>query len=360
MGGSENHLRQLIPQLNRLGWRSDLLIPSPVPDRIANLTRAFAPICGRVMVVRTRSDVSPRLVGITARLMRTGRYSVIHSHLVHADWHVALASLAGQGAVLVSTKHNDNPFRRRLAFRLAERAAARRYALIIAISDSLREFTLRWARPAAPVVTVRYGLNVDDGYPTRADTPEPTLLTIARLIEQKGLDILIHAMSKVVDYEPSVTLLIAGGGPEKARLEALIRKLGLEEIITLLGHRDDVPQLMQSAWLLVHPARWEGFGLVFLEAMKEALPIVATSVGAVPEIVVDGMNGRLVPPEDPQSLAEAVVTTIRDPEFRAAAGNAGLDRLRREFSAEGMGQETVEAYCRARRREELGCPSYGI
>jgi glycogen(starch) synthase len=123
--------------------------------------------------------------------------------------------------------------------------------------------------------------------------------------------------------------------------------LGLGHAVSLLGHRSDVPELMRAAWILVHPARWEGFGLVFLEAMREALPIVSTRVGAVPEIVVDRVTGRLVPPEHSHALAEAIVEMLTNPALRRRAGVEGFARLVECFSADRMAQLTAAVYDRA-------------
>lgn len=271
----------------------------------------------------------------------------MHSHLVHADWHAALASAGAPGVALVSTKHNDNPFRRTLPFRVVERATANRCAATITISESLREFTLRYTRPRTEVVTVLYGLEAPSQQPMRSSESDvPTLLAVARLVRQKGLDVLIRAMRRIAEAIPDARLLIAGEGPEREALEALARDLQLERKVSLLGHRDDVQQLMRHAWLLVHPARWEGFGLVLLEAMKAGLPVVATDVSAIPEIVVPDVTGRLVPPEDPSTLAEAVIDALRDEPFRRRACARGFERLVGRFSAERMARETAAVYDR--------------
>lgn len=345
VGGSENHLRMLLPELPARGWEPDLLIPSPRPDAVRGLAESFAESCGRVIVAPMRRDISPSLSLRISKLLRSGEYQLVHSHLVHADWHAALASA---GVALVSTKHNDNPFRRSYPFRVVERAVANRCAATITISESLREFTLRYTRPRTEVVTVLYGLQRPARAPQRnAESDAPILLSVARLVRQKGLDVLIEAMNPIAEAFPDARLLIAGEGPERQALERLVRDLGLEDRVRLLGHRGDIAQLMSHAWLLVHPARWEGFGLVLLEAMRAGLPVVATGVSAIPEIVIAGATGRLVPPDDPSALAEAVIGTLGDERFRRAAAARGFERLVEHFSGERMARETVAVYDRA-------------
>jgi glycosyltransferase involved in cell wall biosynthesis len=198
------------------------------------------------------------------------------------------------------------------------------------------------------VATVLYGLDAPPTMPDRgAEDEAPTLLVVARLVSQKGIDVLIRAMPSVIEAVPTVTLLVAGEGRDRAKLERLVAELGLESRVNLLGRRKDVQQLMRRAWLLVHPARWEGFGLVILEAMREGLPVVATTSGAIPEIVVEGVTGRLVPPDDVAPLADAVVASLRDESFRREAAHRGHMRLRDHFSPARMARETAAVYERA-------------
>jgi glycosyltransferase involved in cell wall biosynthesis len=352
VGGSENHLRVLLPELRALGWEPDVLIPSPSPRAIRGLAESFSQSCRRVTIVPMRADLSPSLPLRIARLLRSGEYQIVHSHLVHADWYVAAASAAVPGVALVSTKHNDDRFRRTYPFRVIERVLSNRCAATITISEALRDFTLRYSPPRTPVVTVLYGLKAPPGAPERSsEFDSPTLLAVARLVRQKGLDILIQAMRPIKDSVPDARLLLAGDGPERPALERLARDVGLADSVSFLGHRDDVDDLMRSAWILVHPSRWEGFGLVLLEAMKQGLPIVAARVSAVPEIVIPEATGLLVPPEDPRALAEAAIRALGDERFRRDAGMRGFERLVERFSAERMARETAAIYDRVVSRE---------
>src|SRR5207248_739236 len=120
------------------------------------------------------------------------------------------------------------------------------------------------------------------------------ILAVGRLTRQKGFDIAVRAFVSVHKVISCARLEIAGDGEDRALLGRLIEELGLADCVSLLGKRDDVPELMEKAHVLVHPARWEGFGLVLLEAMSAGLPIVASRVGAIPEVVDDEVTGLLV------------------------------------------------------------------
>jgi glycosyltransferase involved in cell wall biosynthesis len=344
VSGAENHLLELTRVLRDEGWLSDVVIPSPFPSKLQQFAEQLAVVCDRVLVVSMKTDIKPTLVLRLARLIRTGRYNIAHAHLVHADWYLAAASLLGRGVPLISSKHNHDAFRSLTAFRFVERLTLRRYSAVIAISQSVRDFTER--STGVTPVTVHYGFPSSDGSPLRRRRQREAvkLLAVGRLEKPKAFEVAIQAMALVKAAAPNAHLSIAGEGKLRPMLAETITALGLTDAVSLLGNRDDIDELMLNADILVHPARWEGFGLVLLEAMNASLPIVSTRASAIPEVVADGETGLLVPPEDADSLAAAVIELIRDPRRREEMGMAGQERLRREFSPEKMARGTVAVY----------------
>lgn len=320
------------------------MIPAPVPSRLAPFARRLSSACERVDVVSMRTDISPTLVLRLARLLRSGRYDIAHAHMVHADWYLAAASVVARSVPLVSSKHNPDAFRKLAPFRIVERAFLRRYSAVIAISEDLREFTER--STGVKTVTVHYGLSPSDEpiRPRARTNHAPRLLAVGRLEKQKGFEVAIEAMKLVKAAVPGAQLLIAGDGQQRSMLAERVEALGLDNTVSLLGNRDDVEELMRGADLLVHHARWEGFGLVLIEAMRAHLPIVASRVSAIPEVVADGESGLLVPPDDPQALAGAIIELLGDSTRRQAMGSAGFKRLRDEFSTEKMARGVANVY----------------
>ena len=164
------------------------------------------------------------------------------------------------------------------------------------------------AFPPEKVEVVHYGLD-DLPAPWGANEPDPVeadaqvLLAISRLEPQKGLDVAVRALPRIRASHPKAVLVVLGEGPQRAELSALAREL--EVPVHLLGRVPDVATWLRRAELLVHPARWEGFGLALLEAMLASKPVVATNVSSIPEIVSDGETGLLVGPDDPDALAES-------------------------------------------------------
>jgi glycosyltransferase involved in cell wall biosynthesis len=257
---------------------------------------------------------------------------------VHGD---VYGGLGAGGVPVVSTKHNDDPFRRG-PFRYVERMLTRRASRVITISEALRRYCVdAVGLPAEKIEVVHYGL---DGLPSPwGDGPEVAvpddariLLCVSRLAEQKGVDVAVRALARVRKVEPRAVLVVLGEGPERARLIA--------EGVFLPGRVGDVAEWYRRAELLVHPARWEGFGLALLEAMLAAKPVVATRVSAAPELVVDGETGVLVPPDDAEALAAAVLGLLADPARAAAMGEAGLARALSEFSVAKMAERTAGVY----------------
>jgi glycosyltransferase involved in cell wall biosynthesis len=340
IGGSERHLLALLPALAARGHDIHFVgLDDPAWD-----AEPFYAELGRsgVASVRLRCphDLDPRLVPMLRHELRRLDPDVVHTHLVHADVYGALAIL-GTRAVLVSTKHNDDPFRLG-PFRVVERMLARRAARVIAISEALRRFTVEQVGlPQAKVEVVHYGL---DSLPEpwaanpEVDVPEGArvLLTVARLVRQKGVDVAVRALARIRQRHSEAVLVVAGDGPERQSLEA--------EGVYLPGRIGDVAEWYRRADLLVHPARWEGFGLTLLEAMLAEKPVVATAVSSIPEIVADGETGLLVPSDDPAELTVAVNALLDDPARAAAYGRAGLVRVRAEFSVARMAARTAAVY----------------
>jgi len=137
----------------------------------------------------------------------------------------------------------------------------------------------------------------------------------------------------VADARADVKLLLAGDGRERPRLEALVDELGLRERVLFLGHRDDVPRLLRVFDVFTLSSKTvECFPMSVLEAMSASLPAVCTAVGGVPEMIEDGVTGRVVPREDPEALAAAFLDVLGDPARARAMGLAGRRRVREEFT----------------------------
>jgi glycosyltransferase involved in cell wall biosynthesis len=335
IGGSERHLLTLLPALAERGIEPILVGLDDPEWEAADFYDALD-----VPSIRLRSarDLDPALL---VRLARNLRADVVHTHLVHADVYGGVAAKL-RGARLVSTKHNDDPFRTG-AFRYVERGLAHLADRVIAITDSLRAFNIEQVGvDEAKIVTIHYGL--DDlpgawGENPAVDVPSDAqvVLAVSRLTRQKGIDVAVRAMPLLRD---DTVLVVLGEGPERAGLETLARELGVAHRVFLPGRVPDVAAWLRRSRVLAQPARWEGFGLAVLEAMLAGLPVVASRVSSLPELVVDEETGVLVPPDDPSALALAIEHALSQPEL----GIAGRERAHREFSVARMADDTAALY----------------
>lgn len=156
----------------------------------------------------------------------------------------------------------------------------------------------------------------------------PVVLTAANLLPLKAVDILIRAFQRMVAKHPEALLLIAGEGSERGNLERLARELGVADRTRFLGQRDDIEHLLAASTVFCCPSVWgESFGWVNAEAMACGIPVVSTDTGAIPEVVVHGECGLLVPPRDAEAMATALLSLADSPSLGVAMGQAGRKRV---------------------------------
>ena len=284
-------------------------------------------------------DLDPLLL---VKLVRSLDAEVVHTHLVHADVYGGVAAKLRR-AKLVSTKHNDDPFRAG-PFRYVERGLAHAADRVVTISDSLRRFTVeRVGVPASKVAD-------DPLRPRRAAGAVGREPAGHRAGGRAGAALRCRGSRRRRASTPpcrrsrsfrttwcSSCSARARSGP---RSSSSREEQAVSSRVFLPGRVPDVAAWLRRAAVYVHPARWEGFGLAVLEAMVCGLPVVATNVSSLPELVVDGETGILVPPDDPAKLAAAVERALAEP----ALGEAGRMRARTEFSVAAMADRTAALY----------------
>ena len=170
------------------------------------------------------------------------------------------------------------------------------------------------------------------------------LSVVGRLSPEKGVDEFLRAFASVSAGHPDVHAAIVGEGPERRNLEALARQLGLSERVHFTGYTPYSGDFISRSEMLIIPSRSEGIPNVALEALALGRPVVATRVGGVPEVIMDGLDGLLVPPEDPKALASAIDSLLKDRVLSARLAKAGRKRVREHFSLAQMVAHTHDAY----------------
>jgi glycosyltransferase involved in cell wall biosynthesis len=348
VSGSEAHLLALLPALRERGADARFLgldVPGTDFARFyETLDRLGVPHGS----VRCGPDASPRMARDVHRAIGAERPDLVHTHLVHADVYGGAAARL-HGIPCVSTRHNDDRYLLG-PFRYVDRAFARPARKLIAISDAVRGFLARAGHDPAKLVTIHYGLDElptapSDPTPAEAGVPAdaPLAVAVGRLIAQKDHATLLRAFALVHAELPQARLAILGSGPLEAETRALAAELGLADAVLLPG-RTDIRDWLVRADVFVHSSRWEGFGIVLLEAMLAGLAVVATRVSAVPEVVVDGETGLLVEAGDHAGLAAHLKALLTDRERATALGEAGRQRALTDFSVGRMAERTLALY----------------
>ena len=174
---------------------------------------------------------------------------------------------------------------------------------------------------------------------------EPYVLAVGRLRIRKGMEILLRAMAQVRDRGHRPRLVVAGDGERRGALEAMCEGLGLGACVHWAGRcsRSETARLRRGAAALIVPSTYEGMPLVVLEAMSDGVPVIASTVSGIPEVVVDGETGWLVPPERSAALAAALIEAMSDPEEARVRGEAGRQRLDQRFRPHHAAREWFEA-----------------
>ena len=294
--------------------------------------------------VRLRADVDPLAFGEVAAHLSRRQPRILHTHLVHADVYGQLAGTMTRVPLRLSTKHGFNEFREGRFFGLADRTVGSLAHVHIAISQGLAHYLAETEGfDEERFVVVHYGISARDGASPYSGT-EPRLLCVGRLIPIKGHLVLLRALARARLRVPGLMLDIAGRGPLEPSLKAFARELGIEDAVRFLGFVAPVERAIEDAAIIVVPSLGEGFGMVALEAMERARPVIASAVGGLPEIVADGETGVVVPPADADALAEAMVVLAGDLERSAAMGLTGRKRALAEFTPERSAERIEELY----------------
>jgi glycosyltransferase involved in cell wall biosynthesis len=294
-------------------------------------------------------------------LVAQTRIDVVHAHGYKADIYVYLA-LRGRSIPLVSTCHTwyDNDLMVRL-YGAADRYVLRGYAAVVAVSDDVKQRLLRAGVREDNIYLIKNGIDLrpfDNSLPSlrksRVQQGFAVVGLVGRLAPEKGVDIFLAAAARVLFEMKNTKFVVAGDGPDRAGLDALIDRLGIRASVTLLGRCDDMPSFYASLDVMVSSSRHEGMPIAILEGMASRLPLIATPVGAIPSVIRDGNTGVLVPAENPELLAGSIIDLLHDHEKRQELGSAARRLIEEEFSAARMTADYLHVYEDAVAATEVG------
>jgi glycosyltransferase involved in cell wall biosynthesis len=336
-GGAEIYLSELVTTLRDRHRFVAFVSDGADRETVTRLTHAGAEI--RV-VAGLRRMPTPGAAFRLARAIRALRPDVIHVNLTdQGDGIAPLIAARLSGRPTAATLNLVIPGRARWREQVS-RLMLKVPRVLICVSEAVATY----ARRATPrTTTVLYGIHrpafaSDARRDLGIDGDALVIGGIGRLDRQKGWDVLCQASSAIKAELPEADIIVVGDGPER---ESLTQAAACAEV-RFLGYRETASSLMPAFDLLVVPSRYEAFGLVALEAMHAGVPVIASDVGGLPEVL--GNSGVLVPVERPELLARAVLTLARDEATRGRYAKQGAARARSQFSPDRMGDETSAAY----------------
>ncbi len=330
-GGAERLLAQLLPRLRERGLEVELLVLSGAEnERLARLAR------DGIKVHRSKRWLySPLQVFTIAKLLRSA--NLVHAHLFPSLLWVALAVRLGRVRAIYTEHSTNNRRRRHGLLRIADALAYRQYAKLICISEGVKEQLVGYLRSTEAKSEIVYnGIDLRGFAEVRPDGQEQWIVCIANLLEYKGQEVLIRAVPMLPD---GIQVALAGRGPLEGRLRELASSLGVMERIQFLGYMEDVAAVYRRGKVCVIPSLWEGFGMVAVEAMASGVPVVASRIAGLSEVV--GEAGLLFEVGNPTDLADKISMLWKSPALWAEKRRLGIERSR-SFSIERMADE----YCR--------------
>jgi glycosyltransferase involved in cell wall biosynthesis len=336
VGGAQSYVAALLPALAE---RYDVVVAAHGPGAVVEAARAAGVRYVPLEHVRRPLHPARDLLGLweLVRLMRRERPDLVHANSAKAGLLGRLAAALTGVPVRVFNAHGWSfQSQGSRAFLWAERAVAPLTTTTICVSQSqLEDGVAAGVCSSERAVVIHNGIDVRAFALAHPNGGPPQILSVGRLKAPKDFVTLARALELLP--RGAFRALVAGDGPDRELIPAAAP-------LELLGERDDVPDLLAAADVFVLSSRSEGLPISILEAMAAGLPVVATRVGGVPELVVDGETGLLVPPGDARALAAALRTLLGDRELRLRLGAAGRARAEREFDLPAFRQAHLDLY----------------
>jgi len=363
LGGPSLNTIDSVVTLDRAGWRT-ILAAGSVGAEISVVDQARSRGCRTVLLPALTREVSPArdLLALwqVFRLIRRERVVLVHTHTSKAGFVGRLAAWLAGVPVILHTPHGHIFYgyygpALTAVFVALERLAARLTDRIVVLTErGIEEHLARGIGRREQFRVIPSGVDLDAvrrGAPSYEAArgrlgvdPESRLIVgLGRLEPVKGFQLLIEALPLICSAVPATRLLLVGDGSLRDELGARARALGVGERVQMAGARLDAAAFLAAADLVVVPSLNEGMGRVLVEAMALGRPVVATRVGGIPAVMVEGETGSLVPPGDPPALARAASELLKDPGLRQRMGEAGRRRAE-QFSLAVMESRLLDLY----------------
>jgi glycosyltransferase involved in cell wall biosynthesis len=297
-----------------------------------------------------------------AKIIKDEEIRLVHAHGYKAAYIAALAEKRAGTPITLVTLHdfiiNEGSGRmKHIYFDLAENLMPRMVDRIIAVSNALRKRVIEKGKiEGSKVIVVNAGVKPISSGMTASrrvldikdilalNSAAPLIVTVGHLTPQKGVKYLLAASTHILREVPNAQILVIGDGPQKHELEIMAEKLGVHKKVGFTGWRDDARDIMAAADVIVLPSLIEGMPYSMLEAMVSGTPVVSTSTGGIPELLVDRETGFLVPPKKPRALSDAIVYLLQNKDVAVQMGVAGRRRVEEQFDLKKTIGSTLDIY----------------
>ena len=352
VGGAEELVLTLMKLLNPERYESHLICLCQGPFVDLGTQYGFK---SSLIPMRNRLDITT--VKPLRRYIRDNNIDVVHTHGVRANL-VARMAARREGVPVVTTVHSildydyDSSLKSSFA-RLITSLTNRNTEHFIAISDAIAEDIRSMGVSADKITVIHNGVDVTRFSATlntaamrkelKLEEDRKTITMVARLHPVKGHEFFLAAARRIIDAGCPAQFLIIGEGNQRAVIEEQVRQLGLEAVVRMPGYFSHVEDIYGVSDILCVPSIMEGLGLVVLEAFYFGVPVVASRIGGIPEIIKDGENGLLVEPRDEKGLAEAVIKLLKDPELADKFRQRGRETFN-NFSQDTMAPRVEVIY----------------
>jgi glycosyltransferase involved in cell wall biosynthesis len=348
LGGGERIVLKLASLLPQYGYRVSILTFSVHPE-CSGLRSPPCPIY--VLPLQRTFDITAFRAALELRrFLKAQQIQIVQTFFESSDIWAGFVTKTVAGVSLIWSRRDMGILRTR-KHRIAYRLMARAPNAVFAVSDQVRQYCIDIdGIDPSRVKTIHNGLDLSDwsaGARPLKSSGQLLVATVGNIRRIKGHDIFIKAAASIAPHFPDVSFRIAGEVLEEdyfAELQALVRELNLSDRFHFAGGITDLRGYLSAADIFVLPSRSEGFSNALIEAMAASLPIVATDVGGNAEAVNDGLNGILVPPEDPVALSEAISRLLSDQSQAKKMGEAGKALAAKQFTTEAMMNQIANAY----------------
>ena len=312
-----------------------------------------------VQRIPCRSRFDWRTVRRIRAIIERDGIDLVHAHGYKANFYALLAGRVAEVPVTATCHNWLGKSRSMRAYARLDRYLLRFFDGVAAVSRSVAEqlghVGTRQRVRVIPNGVPAPGPGIGSGLADQIRMGDRIVVgTVARLSAEKGTSVLIEAAAKICPDFPQALFVVVGDGPLRSSLEARVRELGMKEQFLFAGERNDVDQIYRSFDVYVLPSFQEGMPMALLEAMAAGLPVVATKVGGVPDLVCDPSVGTLVEPGDPTAIATGIRDLLSDQSRRERMGSNARRRVETQFSAAAMAQNYVELYQEALLRRSGG------